>query len=500
VLSKVLVANRGEIALRVLRACKELGLASVAVYSEADRTALHVRYADEAYCIGPAPATQSYLRGDRILKVARQAGVDAVHPGYGFLAENPEFARAVMDSGLVFVGPRPEVLHLLGNKIAARQRMSQAGLPVIAGTTEPLPDADLLIAAERIGFPLLVKAAAGGGGKGMRIARSLEELRRSLASASREAQASFGDGTLYLERLIEGVRHIEFQILADELGTVIHLGERECSIQRRFQKLIEETPSPALDADLRQRMGEAAVEVARTAGYTNAGTVEFLLDAEGHFYFLEVNPRLQVEHPATEEVSGVDIVREQLRIAGGRKLRYAQSDVTLRGWALECRILAEDPHDDWRPSIGTITRLREPSGPGVRVDGGVCEGMTITPYYDSLIAKLVVWGESRAEAVMRMKRALDEYRVVGIRTTIPFHQRVLGSARFIAGQLHTRFLETPVLPIQEEASSLEAAVIAAALVAYRRYEGPLRTSPAGESGRSNWRMVGRWRGAQMWDT
>jgi acetyl-CoA carboxylase biotin carboxylase subunit len=496
VFEKVLIANRGEIAVRLLRAGKELGLRTVAVYSEADRTALHVRYADEAYPIGAAPARDSYLRADRIIEVAQKAHVDAIHPGYGFLSENPQFARACEAAGLVFIGPTPEVLELLGNKVAARRTMANSGIPVIAGSGEQSRENDLLAAAQRIGFPLLVKAAAGGGGKGMRVVRSAAELPEALSVASREAEASFGDGTVFLERLVEGVRHIEFQILADKHGHVIHLGERECSIQRRFQKLMEESPSPALDPELREQMGQAAVAVARAAGYTNAGTVEFLLDRENKFYFLEVNPRLQVEHPVTEMVTGIDIVKEQLRIASGRKLRYRQEDIQPHGWALECRIVAEDPDDGFLPSMGTINRVFEPSGPGVRVDSGIYEGCEVSPYYDSLISKLIAWGETRPETLLRMQRALQEYHIVGIKTTIPFHQRILNSIRFMAGHLHTAFLEQASPPAEEsDAGHLEAAAIAATYLFHRRSPSFSRSDTAPEGGMSNWRRQARWRDA-----
>lgn len=499
---KVLVANRGEIAVRILRACRELGLKTVTVYSDADRSALHVRYADEAYPIGAAPPRESYLRMERIIEVAQKAQAEAIHPGYGFLSENPQFARACQAAGLAFVGPRPEALELLGNKIAARRVMANSGVPVIVGSGEQSQDQDLMAAAQRIGFPLLVKAAAGGGGKGMRIVRSAEELPGILASASREAETSFGDGTVYLEQLIEGVRHIEFQILADEHGHVIHLGERECSIQRRFQKLIEEAPSPALDSALRERMGQAAVEVALAAGYTNAGTVEFLLDKNLKFYFLEVNSRLQVEHPVTEMVTGIDIVKEQFRIASGRKLRYRQEDIEPHGWAMECRILAEDPDEGFVPSIGRVSTVFEPSGPGIRVDSGIYEGFEVSLYYDSLISKLITWGETRPEALLRMQRALEEYRIVGIKTSIPFYQRLLTSFRFIAGQLHTGFLDQGCPPIEEgEPAQLEAAAIAAALAYHHRSQRPGSVATGSDqTGVSNWKRSGRWRSAQQWNT
>jgi len=493
-LKKVLVANRGEIAVRVLRACRELGLQTVAVYSEADRNALHVLYADEAYPIGPASARQSYLCIDRIIEVAKRSGADAIHPGYGFLSEQAGFARACRDAGLIFVGPSPETLALAGDKAAARRTMYAAGVPIIEGTDEELSDDDLVAAAHRIGPPLKVKAAAGGGGKGLRTVYRLQDLNDALRAARREAEAAFGDGTLYLEKMVEEARHVEFQILADHHGNIIHLGERECSIQRRHQKVIEEAPSWAITPELRQRMGEMAVRVAKAANYTNAGTVEFLLDKEGNFYFLEMNCRLQVEHPVTEMITGVDIVKEQLRIASGRKLRYRQGDIRWRGWAIECRILAEDPYNDFLPSTGRITWLHEPSGPGVRVESGIYEGVVITPHYDSLIAKLVVWGETRGEALLRMRRALEEYRVMGVHTNIPFHQQILNDTRFIGGQIDTTFLESRFSMVEEDnPNDLEVAAIAAVLAAHRRGRRALTmVRPQDGPPQSNWKRIGRW--------
>lgn len=463
---KVLAANRGEIAVRIIRACRELGLETVAVYSDVDRTALHVRYADEAYRIGPAPVQESYLRWERIIDVAIKAGADAVHPGYGFLAGNPAFAEACREAGLIFVGPSPQTIRLMSDKIAARSVVKAAGVAIAPGTDYSLSDEELVAAAEELGYPLLIKPAHGGGGKGMRIVESPEEMPRALAAARRESKAVFGDDVLYLEKIVEGARHIEFQILADSFGNVIHLGERECSIQRRHQKLIEEAPSRALDEELRRRMGEAAVKVARTVGYLNAGTVEFLLDKDKNFYFIETNCRLQVEHSVTEMVTGIDIVKEQLRVASGRRLRYSQDDVRLRGWAIECRIIAEDPYKGFLPSPGRITGLYEPSGPGVRVDSGVYEGFEVSLYYDSLIGKLVAWGETRGEAILRMRRALDEYRIVGIKTNIPFHQQIVNDTRFIGGQFDTKFVEHRFSMVESEREEhLEVVAIAATLFA-----------------------------------
>lgn len=488
-INKVLVANRGEIAVRVLRTCRELGLETVAVFSEADRQAPHVRYADEAYCIGPPPAQESYLRAERLIQVALEAGAQAVHPGYGFLAESPDFARACAEAGLIFVGPRPETMELVGDKVTARRLARRLHLPLLPGSDRALDDAGLLDAAKRIGYPVLLKAAAGGGGMGIRAARSQAELEAAIPLARREAESAFGDGNLYLERLIEHTRHIEVQLLADGHGHIIHLGERECSIQRRHQKLVEEAPSRALGPALKRRICRAAVRIARAAGYVGAGTVEFLLDQEGNFYFLEVNPRLQVEHTVTEAITGVDIVKEQLRIAAGRGLQYTQKDVRPRGWALECRILAEDPCRDFAPCLGRITRLREPGGPGIRVDSGICEGLTITPYYDSLLAKLVTWGETRGVAIVRMRRALEEYQIFGVTTNLDLHRALLNSHRFFGGQFHTRFLEDQfVLPEPGEEDCL-AAALTAVLLDWRRRAG----SRAGEEKTiSRWKMLGRW--------
>ena len=494
-ISKVLVANRGEIAVRVLRTCRELGLETVAVFSEADREAPHVRYADEAYCIGPPPAQESYLRGERIIQVALGAGAGAVHPGYGFLAESPAFARACAEAGLTFIGPRPETMELLGDKIAARRVARDLGIPVIEGSACTLDDEELLDAANRIGYPVVLKAAAGGGGMGIRVADSRAELEAAIPLARREAQAAFGDDAVYLERLVEDARHIEVQLLGDTHGHVIHLGERECSIQRRHQKLIEESPSRAVDDDLRRRICQAAVCIGQAVGYVGAGTVEFLLNAEGDFYFLEVNPRLQVEHTVTEAVAGVDIVKEQLRIAAGRELGYTQKDILPRGWALECRILAEDPTQGFIPATGCITRLIEPGGPGIRVDSGICEGLTITPYYDSLLAKLVAWGETRGVAIVRMRRALEEYRIIGVTTNLELYRALLDSPRFLGGQFHTRFLEEQFQPPEPDGDDLLAAALTAALLDYRRRGGD---QAAEESRVSRWKMLGRWELMQGW--
>jgi len=494
---KILIANRGEIAVRIIRACRELGVQTVAVYSEADRSALHVRLADEAYAIGPSPARESYLRGDRIIDVARKSKAGAIHPGYGFLAEREDFARAVEDAGLSFIGPRPSAIAAMGDKAVARATVAAAGIPVVPGTEGEgnLSDDDIIRIAPTIGFPLLIKATAGGGGKGMREVMSADELPGLLQAARREAEAAFGDGNVYLEKLVTNARHIEFQIMADSHGNVIHLGERECSLQRRHQKLLEEAPSPFVDAELRRQMGDLACTAARAVDYLNAGTIEFLVDPDGAFYFLEMNTRLQVEHPVTELITGVDIVKEQLRIARGRKLRYSQDDIHINGWAIECRINAEDPYNNFMPSTGRLALIIPPSGPGVRVDTGVYPGFEISPYYDSMISKLLVWGETRGEAVLRMRRALEEYKILGVKTNIPFHQTLMDSTRFMAGQFDTRFIEERFSMEDAEEGRARQPMIAAilgTLVAHRQTQLASQIVRRGERDTSNWKWVGRW--------
>jgi acetyl-CoA carboxylase biotin carboxylase subunit len=494
---KVLIANRGEIAVRIIRACRELGIATVAVFSEADRNALHVRYADEAYPIGPAPSRESYLRADRIFEAAKKSGAGAIHPGYGFLAEREDFAAECESQGLTFIGPKPSSIAAMGDKGKARATVVKAGVPVVPGTEDVgnMTDEDLLRVAPEIGFPLLIKATAGGGGKGMREVKNLEEMPALLQSARREAESSFGDGNVYLEKLIEGARHIEFQIMADSFGNVIHLGERECSIQRRHQKLLEEAPSIFMDDELREKMGNIAVKAAQAVDYVNAGTIEFLVDKDRNFYFLEMNTRLQVEHPVTELATGVDIVAEQIRIARGRQLSYAQEQIQFNGHAIECRINAEDPFNGFMPSTGRITHSLLPTGPGVRVDTGVYPGFEITPYYDPMIAKLIVWGETRAQAVLRMRRALEEYRIVGVRTNIPFHQTLMDSHRFMGGQVDTRFVEERFSmddAVKSREENLEIAAILATLVEHLRTERSANIVRRNERDASNWKWVGRW--------
>ena len=441
-INKILIANRGEIAIRIMRACREMGVASVAVYSEADKDALFVGYADEAYPIGPAPATQSYLDIRKVIEVARKSGADAIHPGYGFLAENPKLARACEREGIKFIGPSSRVLELMGDKVTARREMIKAGVPVVPGTNECVVEFEQArdIASE-IGYPVIIKPSGGGGGIGMTIVANEGELAKALESTQAIAATTFGLRDVYIEKYLPNPRHIEFQILGDAQGNVIHLGERECSIQRRHQKLIEESPSPAITDALRKAMGEVAVNAARWVGYEGAGTVEFLFSS-GKFYFLEVNARVQVEHPVTEMVTGVDIVKEQIRIASGYPLSVRQEDIRMHGSAIECRINAEDPLNDFVPTPGRIRSYHAPGGAGVRVDSGVYASYTIPPFYDPMISKLIVWGTNRHEAIARMKRALYEYVIVGVKNNIPFHRAVMENERFVKGELGTHFIDS----------------------------------------------------------
>jgi acetyl-CoA carboxylase biotin carboxylase subunit len=503
---KVLIANRGEIAVRIIRACRDLGIVPVAVFSEIDAAALHVRLSDEAYCIGPAPSNQSYLNIDAIVSVAQRAGAEAIHPGYGFLAENAEFARAVMAAGLTFIGPAAEAMSIMGSKTTARRAAIDAGVPVVPGTTETLKNYDQARAtALQLGYPVMLKAAAGGGGKGMRQVATESELLAAFETAQAEAASAFGAPEVYLEKVVERPRHIEIQIFGDSHGNFAHLGERECSIQRRHQKVIEECPSPIDDPSLRERMGEAAIRIARAVGYLGAGTVEFLFsDATQEFYFLEMNTRLQVEHPVTELVTGFDLVREQINVAAGGELSFKQDDVRWRGHAIECRVYAEDPENNFLPSPGKITFLRVPAGPGIRDDGGVTEGDEVSIYYDPMISKLAAWGRDRREAIDRLRRALDEYAVGGIKTSLPFFREIVRDEEFIAGRLDTSFIAsfserrsrggTGVPPVGAHAQDARAteqdiAVIAAAL-GYAR--GQKRSQPQSVPGeQSKWKSAGR---------
>jgi acetyl-CoA carboxylase biotin carboxylase subunit len=490
---KILIANRGEIAVRVMRTCREMGIGTVAVYSEVDRKSLHVRYADQAFCIGPAPSSESYLRIDRVIDAARRSGAEAIHPGYGFLAENPEFARACADAGLVFIGPPVAAMELMGSKTSARHAVLQAGLPVVPGTDRRLESlAETQRVAEGIGYPVMLKASAGGGGKGLRLVSSAAELESAYHTARSEAQNAFGDPAVYLEKYLDRPRHIEIQILGDQHGRLIHLGERECSLQRRHQKLLEECPSAFVEEELRRRMGETAVRIGRLAGYWNAGTVEFLVDRSGNFYFLEVNARLQVEHPVTELVMGIDLVKEQIRIAGGEKLEWQQEDVRMRGAAIECRIYAEDPTNNFFPSPGYISRLQVPAGPGVRRDSGVYEGWTVPLEYDPLLSKVAVWGAARAEAIARMRRALGEYEIFGIKTNIPFFRRLLEHPDFAAGRLDTGFIDRVLAAgLMEEAPPSPEEERVAALAAALHAGGRAEKSTPASARDSTWKNAGR---------
>lgn len=489
---KILVANRGEIAVRVLRACREMNIASVTVYSDADRNALHTRYADEVYYLGAAPATESYLKIDSIIEIAKKAGAEAVHPGYGFLAENTEFARACENSGIVFIGPTSKAIELLGDKIASKKTMTKAGIPVIpgsAGAVDKEEAATKII--EEIGFPVLIKAAGGGGGKGMRVVRDKKELMSSMKQAMNEARSTFGNPTIFIEKFLQAPRHIEFQILADNHGNAVHLFERECSVQRRHQKLIEEAPSAIMTPQLRERMGEAAVKAVKASDYTNAGTVEFMVDKNRDFYFLEMNTRLQVEHPVTELITGIDIVKEQFMIAAGEELSLRQDEIKMNGAAIECRISAEDPENNFVPSTGKIIELIEPGGIGVRVDSGIYEGFVIPIYYDPLIAKLLAWAPTRPTAIKRMTRALSEYTIRGVETSIPFHLLVMGHPKFLEGDYDTTFIDKVLGKIKYEKSNYEVAAISAVLA--KLFKKERARIPTPQEGRrvSPWKLAGR---------
>ncbi len=492
---KILVANRGEIALRVMRTCREMGIATVAVYSTVDRNMLHVRYADEAYLIGEGPPLESYLNYTKILDVAKKAGVDAVHPGYGFLSERTEFAEACEAAGITFIGPKPDAVILLGDKVNARRTMMAAGVPVVPGTEGRVEVDEAVRVAPSIGFPLMIKASAGGGGKGIRLVRAVEEIENAVRVASSEAQSSFGDGGVFLERYLSPVRHVEIQVLGDTHGNVVALGERECSVQRRHQKLLEESPSPVLKPETRRKMMEAGVAAAKASGYYNAGTVEFLLEPESQdFFFLEVNTRLQVEHPVTEWITGRDLVRDQIRVAFGEPLGFTQDDISLRGHAIECRIAAEDPYNNYLPSLGRIDFVSEPQGPGVRVDSSIFSGIEIPYYYDPMLAKLICWAADRPAAIERMKRALHEYVILGVKTNIPFHLQLLDDPRFINSEVHTGFLDsdfkmTP--PAEGPGEADEIALLVAAVMSHQRRQRN-GAQPAVIVGPSQkWRVAGR---------
>ncbi len=496
---KILIANRGEIAVRIARACREMGISSVAIFSDADRAALHVLMADEAYAIGPAPSRESYLRIDKIMDVARRAGCDAVHPGYGFHSENPEFARNCASKGITFIGPSPAAMERLGSKTAARQLAARAGVPMVPGVAEPIenPQAAARI-AEDLGYPVLLKAVAGGGGKGMRVVAAANEMPSAWRDASSEALNAFGDARVYLEKYLEHPRHIEIQILGDAHGHLVHLGERECSVQRRHQKVIEESPSPFMTPDLRRSMGEAAVKLASEAGYTNAGTVEFLVDAARNFYFLEVNTRLQVEHPVTEMVTGLDLLKLQIRIAAGEPLPFTQKEVAFSGHAIECRLYAEDPDNNFFPSPGKIISRRAPSGPGIRFDDGVYEGFTVSTEYDPMLGKLISWGRDRDEAIARLASALSEYSITGIKTNASLFRKILKDAEFLRGEIFTRWLDERLPDFQARKKNevlddprVEDAAILAALLHHLGANGAASVIPLGTQPESRWRREAR---------
>jgi acetyl-CoA carboxylase, biotin carboxylase subunit len=499
---KILIANRGEIAVRIERACREMGIRSVAVFSDADRANLHVRLADEAYRTGPAPSRESYLVVDKIIAAAKSADCGALHPGYGFLAENPNLARACAQAGVTFIGPTPEAMDRLGSKTAARQLARQVGVPTVPGTLEPIARIeDAAKTAREIGFPVVLKAVAGGGGKGMRLVEREEELASAWRDASSEATSAFSDGRLYLEKFLLRPRHIEIQVIADHHGHIVYLGERECSVQRRYQKVIEEAPSPIMTLDLRRAMGEAAVKLARAGNYTNAGTLEFLVDAERNFYFLEMNTRLQVEHPVTEMVTALDLVKLQIQIASGQMLPFAQEDIQVCGHAIECRIYAEDPDNNFFPSPGKILACRVPSGPGIRLDDGVYAGWTVPTDYDPMLGKLIAWGADRGEAIARVRRALDEYYTAGIQTNVKLFRRILADREFLRGEIHTKWLDEllrraasptdgaqPKQAARENLAEDAAALAAASWFAKR---GRAAQTSAGSAAASRWKLEGR---------
>ncbi len=493
---KILVANRAEVALRIIRACRELDIQTVALYSDADKESLHIKLAEEAHYLGAAQPAQSYLNIDKIIQAARKTKSEAIHPGYGFLAQIPAFAQACEKHNIKFIGPSSAVLKKMSNKIAARKAMVKAGIPVIPGTMDTIGDIrEARKAADKLGYPIIIKAAYGGGGRGMRVVKNKREINKAFELAQLEAETSFGDSEIYMEKRLTTPRHVEFQVLADEKGNTIHLGERECSIQRKHQKLMEESPSPLMTQELRKTIGETAIQAAKAVNYTNAGTVEFLVDKNGELYFLEMNTRLQVEHLVTEMVTGVDIVKEQIRIATGELLRYKQEDIVIRGHAINCRINAEDPNKDFAPSPGTVTAYRTPGGPGVRVDSALYTGYTIPVLYDSLIAKLCVWGRNREEAIRRMRHALEEYLIEGVETTVPLHQEILEDAHFSAGHINTGFVSDRISSQESERTIGRedvAALVAALSLSMPKSEStqvaiPRKTAAAS----SRWRNLGR---------
>lgn len=495
-ISKILVANRGEIALRVMRSAKELGIKTVAIYSEADRNALHVRYADEAVCVGPPPSNQSYLKGDEIINICHRLGVDAIHPGYGFLSENADFARTVTEAGLIFIGPSPEAIEVMGSKLAAKQAVAKYDIPLVPGTAEAITDVNAAKSmATDIGYPILIKASAGGGGKGMRIVENEAEFEEQMERAVSEAQSAFGDGAVFIEKFITSPRHIEIQVLGDKHGNVVHLFERECSVQRRHQKVIEEAPSAILTPGVRDAMGQAAIKVAKACDYHGAGTVEFIVDDNLNFYFLEMNTRLQVEHPVTEQITGKDLVKEMIHIAEGKPLPFAQEDLSIQGHAIEVRVYAEDPANNFLPDIGTLQTYIRPQGPGVRVDDGFEQGMEIPIHYDPMIAKLVSFGDNRDEARARMKRAIEEYEITGISTTLGFCKFVLDHEAFVSGQFDTKFVEKYFTPeVLKSEIPEEVQRIAAGLGAYlleTKKKSTLPTSNESSSTSSGWKKR-RW--------
>ncbi len=495
-IKKILIANRGEIAVRIMRTCREMNIKSVAVYSDADRKSLHVRYADEAYHIGPSPSNESYLVKDKIIEVAKKAGADAIHPGYGFLSENAEFAKKVRQAGIIFIGPSSHAISIMGDKIVARQTAMSSGVPVVPGTTAPVTkESEVIKIAKEIGYPIIIKASAGGGGKGMRLVNKEAELSESLRMAKSEAMAAFGDDSVYVEKYVESPHHIEFQLLADQHGNVVHLCERECSIQRRHQKVVEESPSTIMNPELREKMGTAAVQLAKSVDYEGAGTVEFLVDGKGNYYFLEMNTRLQVEHPITERVIGLDLVKEQIKIASGEKLGHRQEDIKQSGHAIECRIYAEDPDNNFMPDPGIIRHITEPLGFGVRTDGYVYEGYEIPIYYDPMISKLIVWGRSRIDAINRMKRALYEYKITGVKTSIPFLERIMNEKDFVVGGYDTHFIPknaATLMPseIKHDEINEDIAIITAFLHHYKRLERIKKVSIV-EKTHDYWKNYGR---------